>query len=64
MAYWPRLFSLGAEGALGMLFTIAGSMMIVMFAIGGMRALIVFIHCIMSSIQASSIIASVADETM
>ncbi|MBE0621447.1 MAG: DUF2254 domain-containing protein [Burkholderiales bacterium] len=36
----------------------------VMLAIGGIAALIYFIHHIASSIQASSIIASVADETM
>jgi uncharacterized membrane protein len=36
----------------------------VMLAIGGIAALIFFIHHIASSIQASSIIASVADETM
>ncbi len=36
----------------------------VMLAIGGIATLIFFIHHIASSIQASSIIASVADETM
>jgi uncharacterized membrane protein len=36
----------------------------VMLAIGGISALIFFIHHIASSIQASSIIASVADETL
>ncbi len=36
----------------------------VVLAIGGIAALIYFIHHIASSIQASSIIASVADETM
>jgi len=36
----------------------------VVLAIGGIGVLIVFIHHIASSIQASSIIASVADETM
>ncbi|MDZ4345527.1 MAG: DUF2254 domain-containing protein [Candidatus Binatia bacterium] len=133
---WPRLFGAGAEGARGMLSTIAGSMMTVVgvtfsmtlvtlalassqytsrilrnfirdrvtqvvlgifagiftyclivlrtirggdegefvpslavffgvaLAIGGIGALIYFIHHIASSIQASSIIASVADETM
>ncbi len=136
MADWPRLFGAGAEGARGMLATIAGSMMTVVgvtfsmtlmtlalassqytsrilrnfmsdhvtqvvlgifagvftyclivlrtirggdeggfvpslsvafsvvLAIGGIGTLIFFIHHIASSIQASSIIASVADETM
>ena len=36
----------------------------VVLAIGGISALIFFIHHIASSIQASSIIASVADETL
>ncbi len=133
---WPRLFGASAEGARGMLSTIAGSMMTivgvtfsmvlvtlalassqytsrilrnfmrdrvtqislgiftgifaycliilrtirsadeggfvpglsvalgVMLAIGGIGALIYFIHHIASSIQASSIIASVAEETI
>ena len=133
---WPRVFGAGAEGARGMLSTIAGSMMTVVgvtfsmtlvtlalassqytsrilrnfmrdrvtqvvlgifagiftyclivlrtirggdegefipslavsfgvvLAIGGIGVLIFFIHHIASSIQASSIIASVADETM
>lgn len=133
---WPRIFGAGAEGARGMLSTVAGSMMTVvgvtfsmtlvtlalassqytsrilrnfmadrimqvvlgvftgiftyclivlrtirsgdeggfvpslavsfavMLAIGGIVALIFFIHHIASSIQASSIIASVASETM
>ena len=136
LARWPRLFGAGAEGARGMLSTIAGSMMTVVgvtfsmtlvtlalassqytsrilrnfmrdrvtqvvlgifagiftyclivlrtirsgdeggfvpslavsfavvLAIGGIGALIFFIHHIASSIQASSIIASVANETM
>jgi uncharacterized membrane protein len=136
MADWPRLFGAGAEGARGMLATIAGSMMTVVgvtfsmtlmtlalassqytsrilrnfmsdrvtqlvlgifagvftyclivlrtirggdeggfvpslsvafsvvLAIGGIGTLIFFIHHIASSIQASTIIASVADETM
>ena len=136
LARWPRLFGANAEGARGILTTIAGSMMAVvgvtfsmtlvtlalassqytsrilrnfmrdrvtqvvlgifagiftyclivlrtirggdetgfvpslavsfsvMLAIGGIAALIYFIHHIASSIQASSIIASVADETM
>ena len=136
LARWPRLFGAGAEGARGMLSTIAGSMMTVVgvtfsmtlvtlalassqytsrilrnfmrdrvtqvvlgifagiftyclivlrtirggdeggfvpslavsfgvvLAIGGIVVLIFFIHHIASSIQASSIIASVADETM
>ena len=136
LARWPRLFGAGAEGARGMLSTIAGSMMTVVgvtfsmtlvtlalassqytsrilrnfmrdrvtqvvlgiftgifayclivlrtirsgdeggfvpslavffavvLAIGGIGVLIFFIHHIASSIQASSIIASVADETM
>lgn len=133
---WPRLFGVGAEGARGILSTIAGSMMTVVgvtfsmtlmtlalassqytsrilrnfmrdrvtqvalgmfagifiyclvvlrtirgsdegefvpglavsvavvLAMGGIGVLIFFIHHIASSIQASSIIASVADETM
>ena len=136
LARWPRLFGAGAEGARGMLSTIAGSMMTVVgvtfsmtlvtlalassqytsrilrnfmrdrvtqvvlgifagiftyclivlrtirggdeggfvpslavsfgvvLAIGGIGVLIFFIHHIASSIQASSIIASVAAETM
>ncbi|MDQ6635935.1 MAG: DUF2254 domain-containing protein [Gemmatimonadota bacterium] len=136
MARWPRLFGAGAEGARGMLSTIAGSMMTVVgvtfsmtlvvlalassqytsrilrnfmrdrvtqvvlgifagiyvyclivlrtirnadeggfvpslsvlcgviLAIGGISVLIFFIHHIASSIQASTIIASVADETV
>jgi uncharacterized membrane protein len=136
MANWPRLFGAGAEGARGMLATIAGSMMTVVgvtfsmtlmtlalassqytsrilrnfmrdrvtqvvlgifagiftyclivlrtirggdeggfvpslsvavsvvLAIGGIGSLIFFIHHIASSIQASSIIASVAGETL
>ena len=136
LARWPRLFGATAEGASGMLSTIAGSMMTVvgvtfsmtlvalvmassqytsrilrnfmrdrvtqvvlgiftgifayclivlrtirsgdeggfvpslavffavMLAMGGIGVLIFFIHHIASSIQASSIIASVADETM
>lgn len=136
MARWPLMFGAGAEGARGMLSTVAGSMMTVvgvtfsmtlvtlalassqytsrilrnfmadrimqvvlgvftgiftyclivlrtirsgeegefvpsvavsfavMLAIGGIVALIFFIHHIASSIQASSIIASVAGETM
>ncbi len=136
LARWPRVFGAGAEGARGMLSTIAGSMMTVVgvtfsmtlvtlalassqytsrilrnfmgdrvmqvvlgiftgiftyclivlrtirggdegefipslavafgvvLAIGGIGILIFFIHHIASSIQASRIIASVADETM
>ena len=136
MDHWPRLFGAGAEGARGMLSTIAGSMMTVVgvtfsmtlvvlalassqytsrilrnfmrdrvtqvvlgifagiyvyclivlrtirsadeghfipslsvlvgvvLAIGGISVLIFFIHHIASSIQASTIIASVADETI
>ena len=136
LARWPRLFGVGADGARGMLSTIAGSMMTVVgvtfsmvlmtlvlassqytsrilrnfmsdrvtqvvlgifvgiftycllvlriirsceedvfvpslevffgvvLAMGGIGILIFFIHHIASSIQASSIIASVADETM
>jgi uncharacterized membrane protein len=136
LAGWPRLFGVGAEGARGILSTIAGSMMTVVgvtfsmtlmtlalassqytsrilrnfmrdrvtqvalgmfagifiyclvvlrtirgsdegefvpglavsvavvLAMGGIGVLIFFIHHIASSIQASSIIASVADETM
>lgn len=136
MADWPRLFGVGAEGARGMLATIAGSMMTVVgvsfsmtlvtlalassqytsrilrnfmsdhatqavlgiftgiftyclivlrtirggdgsefvpsmavtfsvvLAIGGIGTLIFFIHHIASSIQASSIIASVTKETL
>jgi uncharacterized membrane protein len=137
MSRWPRMFGMDADGARGMLSTIAGSMMTVVgitfsmtlmtlmlassqytsrilrnfirdrvtqvvlgifagnftyclivlrtirssgaeaefvprlavffgivFAIGGIGALIFFIHHIASSIQASSIIASVANETM
>ena len=136
MARWPRLFGAGAEGARGMLSTIAGSMMTVVgvtfsmtlvvlalassqytsrilrnfmrdrvtqvvlgifagiyvyclivlrtirsadeghfipslavlfgvvLAIGGIGVLIFFIHHIAASIQASTIIASVADETI
>jgi uncharacterized membrane protein len=136
LARWPRLFGAGAEGARGMLSTIAGSMMTVVgvtfsmvlmtlalassqytsrilrnfmrdrvtqvvlgiftgiftyclivlrtirggeesgfipnlavsfgvfLAIGGISVLIFFIHHIASSIQASTIIASVAAETM
>ena len=136
LARWPRLFGASAEGARGMLSTIAGSMMTVVgvtfsmtlvtlalassqytsrilrnfmrdrvtqvvlgiftgiftyclivlrtirggdeggfvpslavsfavvLAIGGIGVLIFFIHHIAASIQASSIIASVADETM
>ena len=136
LARWPSLFGAGAEGARGMLSTIAGSMMTivgvtfsmtlvtlvlasslytsrilrnfmrdrvtqvvlgifagvftyclivlrtirsvneggfvpnlavffaVVLAMGGIGVLIFFIHHIASSIQASSIIASVADETM
>lgn len=136
MNHWPRLFGAGAEGARGMLSTIAGSMMTVVgvtfsmtlvvlalassqytsrilrnfmrdritqvvlgifagiyvyclivlrtirstdeghfipslsvlvgvvLAIGGISVLIFFIHHIASSIQASTIIASVADETI
>ena len=136
LAHWPRLFGAGAEGARGMLSTIAGSMMTVVgvtfsmtlvtlalassqytsrilrnfmrdrvtqvvlgiftgiftyclvvlrtirggegsgfipnlavafgvvLAIGGISALIFFIHHIASSIQAANIIASVAAETM
>ena len=136
LARWPRLFGASAEGARGMLSTIAGSMMTVVgvtfsmtlvalalassqytsrilrnfmrdrvtqivlgvfagtfiyclivlrtirggdeggfvpsvavffavvLAIGGIGALIFFIHHIAASIQASSIIASVADETI
>ena len=135
-AEWPRLFGTGAEGARGMMSTIAGSMMTVVgvtfsmvlmvlamassqytsrilrnfirsritqvvlgifagiftyclivlrairsgdegafvpnlavsfgfvLALGGVGALIFFIHHIASSIQASSIIASVAEETI
>ena len=136
LAQWPRLFGAGAEGARGMMSTIAGSMMTVVgvtfsmvlmvlamassqytsrilrnfirsrvtqvvlgifagiftyclivlrtirsgdegafvpnlavsfgfvLALGGVGALIFFIHHIASSIQASSIIASVAEETI
>ena len=136
LARWPRLFGAGAEGARGMMSTIAGSMMTVVgvtfsmvlmvlamassqytsrilrnfirsrvtqvvlgifagiftyclivlrtirsgdegsfvpnlavsfgfvLALGGVGALIFFIHHIASSIQASSIIASVAEETI
>ena len=136
LSSWPRLFGVGAEGARGILSTIAGSMMTVVgvtfsmtlmtlalassqytsrilrnfmrdrvtqvvlgsfagifayclvvlrtirssdggefvpslavsfavvLAMGGIGVLIFFIHHIASSIQASSIIASVADETM
>lgn len=136
LAQWPRLFGAGAEGARGMMSTIAGSMMTVVgvtfsmvlmvlamassqytsrilrnfirsrvtqvvlgvfagiftyclivlrtirsgdegafvpnlavsfgfvLALGGVVALIFFIHHIASSIQASSIIASVAEETI
>jgi uncharacterized membrane protein len=136
LAQWPRLFGAGADGARGMMSTIAGSMMTVVgvtfsmilvvlalassqytsrilrnfmrsrvtqvvlgifagiftyclivlrtirggdegafvpslavffgfvMALGGVGALMFFIHHIASSIQASSIIASVADETM
>src|SRR5664279_3725133 len=136
LARWPRMFGAGAEGARGMLSTIAGSMMTVVgvtfsmtlvtlalassqytsrilrnfmadrvmqvvlgiftgiftyclivlrtirsgdeggfvpslavsfavvLAIGGIVALIFFIHHIASSIQASSIIASVAEEAL
>ena len=136
LAEWPRLFGSGAEGARGMMSTIAGSMMTVVgvtfsmvlmvlamassqytsrilrnvirsritqivlgifagiftyclivlrairsgdegafvpnlavsfgfvLALGGVGALIFFIHHIASSIQASSIIASVAEETI
>ena len=136
LAGWPRLFGVGAEGARGILSTIAGSMMTVVgvtfsmtlmtltlassqytsrilrnfmrdrvtqvvlgifagifvyclvvlrtirssdggdfvpslavsfsvvLAMGGIGVLIYFIHHIASSIQASNIIASVADETM
>ena len=136
LARWPRLFGASAEGARGMLSTIAGSMMTVVgvtfsmtlvslalassqytsrilrnfmrdrvtqvvlgiftgifayclivlrtirggdeggfvpslavffavvLAMGGIGVLIFFIHHIAASIQASSIIASVADETM
>jgi uncharacterized membrane protein len=136
LAQWPRLFGAGAEGARGMMSTIAGSMMTVVgvtfsmillvlalassqytprilrnfirsrvtqvtlgvfagiftyclivlrtiraseegvfvpslavffgfvLALGGIAALIFFIHHIASSIQASSIIASVAQETI
>ncbi len=136
LAYWPRLFGAGADGARGMMSTIAGSMMTVVgvtfsmvlmvlamassqytsrilrnfirsritqvvlgifagiftyclivlrtirsgdegtfvpnlavtfgfiLALGGVGALIFFIHHIASSIQASSIIASVAEETI
>ena len=136
MDHWPRLFGAGAEGARGMLSTIAGSMMTVVgvtfsmtlvvlalassqytsrilrnfmrdrvtqvvlgifagiyvyclivlrtirsadeghfipslsvlvgvvLAIGGISVLIFFIHHIAASIQASTIIASVADETI
>ena len=136
LAQWPRLFGVGAEGARGMLSTIAGSMMTVVgvtfsmtlvtlalassqytsrilrnfmsdrvtqvvlgifagiftyclivlrtirsgddgifvpslavtfsvvLAMGGIGVLIFFIHHIASSIQASNIVASVADETM
>jgi len=135
LAQWPRLFGAGAEGARGMMYTIAGSMMSVVgvtfsmilvvltlassqytsrilrnfirsrvtqvvlgifagiftyclivlrtirsgeevfvpnlavffgfvLALGGVGALMFFIHHIASSIQASSIIASVAQETI
>ena len=136
LAQWPRLFGAGAEGARGMMSTIAGSMMTVVgvtfsmvlmvlamassqytsrilrnfirsritqvvlgifagiftyclivlrtirsgdegtfvpnlavtfgfiLALGGVGALIFFIHHIASSIQASSIIAAVAEETI
>ena len=136
LASWPRLFGVGAEGARGILSTVAGSMMTVVgvtfsmtlmtlalassqytsrilrnfmrdritqvvlgifagifiyclvvlrtirggdegefvpslavsvavaLAMGGIGVLIFFIHHIASSIQASSIIASVAEETM
>jgi len=136
LARWPRLFGAGAEGARGMLSTIAGSMMSVVgvtfsmtvvalalassqytsrvlrnfmssrvtqtvlgifsgiftyclivlrtirggdegafvpglavffgfvFSLGGVGVLIFFLHHIASSIQASSIIASVAEETI
>ena len=136
LARWPRLFGVGADGARGMLSTIAGSMMTVVgvtfsmvlmtlalassqytsrilrnfmsdrvtqvvlgvfagifiyclivlrtirggedgvfvpglavsfsvvLAMGGIGVLIFFIHHIAASIQASNIIASVADETM
>jgi uncharacterized membrane protein len=136
LAQWPRLFGAGAEGARGMMSTIAGSMMTVVgvtfsmvlmvlamassqytsrilrnfirsrvtqvvlgifagiftyclivlrtirsgdegafvpnlavsfgfvLALGGVGALIFFIHHIAASIQASSIIASVAEETI
>ncbi len=136
LAHWPRLFGAGAEGARGMMSTIAGSMMTVVgvtfsmvlmvlamassqytsrilrnfirsritqvvlgifagiftyclivlrtirsgdegsfvpnlavsfgfvLALGGVGALIFFIHHIASSIQASSIIASVAQDTI
>ncbi len=136
MAQWPRLFGAGAEGARGMMSTIAGSMMTVVgvtfsmvlmvlatassqytsrilrnfirsrvtqvvlgifagiftyclivlrtirsgddgafvpnlavsfgfvLALGGVVALIFFIHHIASSIQASSILAAVAEETI
>ena len=136
LTQWPRLFGAGAEGARGMMSTIAGSMMTVVgvtfsmvlmvlamassqytsrvlrnfirsrvtqvvlgifagiftyclivlrtirsgdegafvpnlavsfgfvLALGGVGALIVFIHHIASSIQASSIIASIAEETV
>jgi uncharacterized membrane protein len=136
LAHWPRLFGAGAEGARGMMSTIAGSMMTVVgvtfsmvlmvlamassqytsrilrnfirsrvtqvvlgifagiftyclivlrtirsgdegsfvpnlavsfgfvLALGGVAALIFFIHHIASSIQASSIIASVAQDTI
>lgn len=136
LARWPRLFGAGAEGARGMMSTIAGSMMTVVgvtfsmvlmvlamassqytsrilrnfirsritqvvlgifagiftyclivlrtirsgdegsfvpnlavsfgfvLALGGVGALIFFIHHIASSIQASSIIASIAEETI
>ena len=136
LAHWPRLFGAGAEGARGMMSTIAGSMMTVVgvtfsmvlmvlamassqytsrilrnfirsrvtqvvlgifsgiftyclivlrtirsgdegsfvpnlavsfgfvLALGGVGALIYFIHHIASSIQASSIIASVAEDTI
>lgn len=79
LAQWPRLFGAGAEGARGMMSTIAGLMMTVVgvtfsmilavffgfvLALGGVGALMFFIHHIASSIQASSIIASVANETI
>lgn len=82
LARWPRLFGSGAEGARGMLSTIAASIISVVgvtfsmtlvalslffgfiLALGGVGVLIFFIHHIASSIQASSIIASVAQETI